>query len=258
MVPTFRKVADLTEVGVAGDHVQPPVERRIGVRLVARVDDRALERGLEADLLLEEVGTRAELVVDVLGAVLGADLAGAGEHLAAHEPREQVAHQRGEGHGAVDEVVLVGAVRVALAVGVVLVDDDLLPGLQQRARRQHRAGEDALPRLVGDDELEGVGALRGGVLGVRVVDVVAGPVGEDRVDQVGLDLRWGRALPGEAAGVAPGRLVLEVPADLVVLDVPIDEYGRGQRRGWGRPRRASVTPYSVSIPQTLGMATSAA
>ena len=46
----------LAQVGVAGDHVQAPVLLRVGVRLVARVDDRALQRGLEPDLLLEEVG----------------------------------------------------------------------------------------------------------------------------------------------------------------------------------------------------------
>ena len=47
---------DLAQVRVADDHVQAPVLLRVGVRLVARVDDRALQRGLEPDLLLEEVG----------------------------------------------------------------------------------------------------------------------------------------------------------------------------------------------------------
>ena len=39
------------------------------MRLVARVDDRALQRGLEPDLVLEEVGPLGELVRD---AALGA------------------------------------------------------------------------------------------------------------------------------------------------------------------------------------------
>ena len=46
---------DLGQVGVADDDVQAAVLLRVGVRLVAGVDDRALERGLEADLDLEEV-----------------------------------------------------------------------------------------------------------------------------------------------------------------------------------------------------------
>ena len=47
-----------------------------------------------------------------------------------------------------------------------------------------------------------------------VVDVVAGAVGEDGVDEVRLDLGRHRALAGKAAGVTAGRLVLEVPSDL--------------------------------------------
>ena len=47
---------DLRQVGVADDHVEAAVLLRVAVRLVAGVDDRPLERGLEPDLLLEEVG----------------------------------------------------------------------------------------------------------------------------------------------------------------------------------------------------------
>ena len=92
---------------------------------------------------------------------------------------------------------------------------------------------------------------------MRVVDVVAGAVGEHGVDEVGLDLGRLRALAGEAAGVAPGRLVLEVPADLVVLDVAVDEHRRREHRV-GVGRAAQRTPYSVSIPHTLGTATGSA
>ena len=90
-----------------------------------------------------------------------------------------------------------------------------------------------------------------------VVDVVAGAVGENRVDEVGLDLRRHRALAGEAAGVAAGRLVLEVPADLAVEsgDVGVDEE-RGRRRRAHVAGRVTWMPYSVSIPQTFVIATS--
>ena len=49
--------------------MQPAVLVRVGVRFVAGVDDRPLERGLETDLDLEEVGPLAELEA-VLAAVL--------------------------------------------------------------------------------------------------------------------------------------------------------------------------------------------
>ena len=230
---------DLAQVRVADDHVQPAVLLRIGVRLVARVDDRALQRRLEPDLLLEEVGALADLEVDGFGAVLGADLARAGEHLPRDEPRDEVAHERRERHRAVDEEVLVAAVRVALAVAVVLVDDDLLAGGQQLAGRVHRAGEDALPRLVEEHGLHRVAALGRGVLGVRVVDVVAGAVREHRVDEMRLDLGRLRAVAGEPARVAARRLVFEVPADAVLLDVAVDQEARRDDRVRVRARRAA-------------------
>jgi hypothetical protein len=49
-------------VGVADDDVQPAIEVGARVRLVPGVDDRALERGLQADLGLEEVGPLGELI----------------------------------------------------------------------------------------------------------------------------------------------------------------------------------------------------
>ena len=57
---------------------------------------------------------------------LAADLAGAGEDLAGDEVRHDVGDDPAERHLPVHQVVLVAAVAVALAVGVVLVDDDLL------------------------------------------------------------------------------------------------------------------------------------
>ena len=60
--PDLQEGGDLAHVGVAHDHVEPPVLLGIGVRLVARVDDGSLQRGLEPDLGLEEVGALRELV----------------------------------------------------------------------------------------------------------------------------------------------------------------------------------------------------
>ena len=57
----LQEVGDLGQVGVADDDVQPPVLLGVAVRLVAGVDDGPLQRGLEADLLLEEVGPLGQL-----------------------------------------------------------------------------------------------------------------------------------------------------------------------------------------------------
>ena len=87
------------------------------------------------DLLLEEVGPLGELEVDVVAAGRRRPrmptLPGAGEDLAGDEVRHDVAHDAGEGHGPVHQVVLVGAVGVALAVGVVLQHDQALARRQQ-------------------------------------------------------------------------------------------------------------------------------
>ncbi len=126
-----------------------------------------------------------------------------------------------------------GAVRVALAVGVVLVDDEAGVVAGGEVGRLHGADEDELAGPVVAEALEGVVALGGGELGMGVVHVVAGAVGEHGVDQMGLHLRGHRALPGEAAGVVARRLVLEVPAGLLaghVLGVGVDE---DRRRGDG-------------------------
>ena len=151
---------DLAHVGVADDHVQPAVLLGVAVRLVAGVDDRALQRRLEADLLLEEVGPLAQLVRHVVvghARQLAADLAGTGEDLAGDEVRRDLGDDAAERRLAGEQVVLVAAVAVALAVGVVLVDDDLgRPSPWQQLRRRaamltrgrspRRPGPSARPR----------------------------------------------------------------------------------------------------------------
>ncbi len=141
-----------------------------------------------------------------------------------------VADDPGEGDRPVHQVVLVGPVGVALAVGVVLEHQQALARRQDPGGGRHRPGQDQLARLVVADGVEGVGALGRGVLGVGVVDVVAGAVGEHGVDQVGLHLRRHRALPGEAPGVPARGLVLEVPFDLAAQlgHVGVDQRRRGR------------------------------
>ena len=213
----LQELRDLAEVRVADDHVQAPVLLGVRVRLVTGVDDRSLQRRLQSDLGLEEVGALGELervTAAIVPGGLEAHLAGAGEHLPGDEERRQIPDDVGERGGAIHQVVLVGAVGVALAVGVVLVD-------RERRGRRHllrhhleRALEDPLPRLVVDHERARRQALGRGVLGMGVIDVVASSVGEDHVREPEIlvgDLPGGRGL--EPAGVTQRRFVLVVPAD---------------------------------------------
>ena len=63
--PQLEERGHLAEVGVSHDDVQPPVPEGIGVGLVAGVDYGPLQGRLQANLLLEEVGTLRELKLDV-------------------------------------------------------------------------------------------------------------------------------------------------------------------------------------------------
>ena len=229
---------DLGQVGVADDDVQPAVLLGVRVRLVPGVDDRPLQRGLEADLDLEEVGALADLEAVLAPVLPDADPAGPADHLAGDEERRQVPDDVGERRLAAHQVVLVGAVRRALVVGVVLVEQQLrrprhLPGPDRGVEHDQLAG------LVPDHRVQRRGHLGGGVLRVRVVDVEAGAVGEDHVGQpevlVG-QLRRVGDLPGqvEAAGVAQRVLLLEVPAGPPGphggRGVGVDDLRRGQHR----------------------------
>jgi hypothetical protein len=130
--------------------VQAPVLVGIRVRLVPRVDDRSLQRGLQTHLGLEEVRALRELVDRAVALVplgLGAELAGAGEDLPRDEERRQVAHDVAERQRAVDQVVLVRAVGVALAVGVVLVDLQGGPGDRRRASSSSERSRTRSPAL---------------------------------------------------------------------------------------------------------------
>ena len=226
----------LGEVRVADDDVQPPVLVGVGVRFVAGVDDAALERGLQADLDLDVVGALRQLEAGLVARRADAHPAGAGDHLAGHQIRRQARDHRRERRLAAHQIVLVRAVRGALAVHVVLV--------QLQLRRPWHAGDVArgglhhpLARLVPDDRVQRVGALGRRILRVGVVDVQPGAVGQDhvgRADLVGVHHRWRARRPAqvEASRVAQRRLHLVVPPGALG---PLDT--RGRRVGQHRLRR---------------------
>ena len=234
----LEQVGDVAVVGVAEDDVQPPVAVRDGVRLVAGVDERALERGLEADLDLEEVAALGDLVARGARVDADADPPRAADDLAHHEERGEVPHDARERGGARHQVVLVGSVGDALAVGVVLVEVD---SRRHRGQPGHGLAHDELAGAVPGDGRPRGGDLGRAVLGVGVVDVEAGAVGEHDVGQRGvLDVGELARVGGtpahvEPAGVAQRRLVGVVPAgprrpDAAGGGVGRDDVARGDHR----------------------------
>ena len=184
------------------------------MRFVAGVHDGAFQRGLEAHLLFEEVGALTDLVWHLVGTHTGqfaTHLARTNHHLAGDEMRRDLGDQSAEGHLTGEQVVLVTAVTVALAVGVVLVAQHLGAVGQQGAGCLHAGGDDGLGSPVEPHHLERVAALGGGDLGVGMVDVVTSTVGEHGVHQMALDLGGEHVVEAEPAGVASGVFVLIIP-----------------------------------------------
>ena len=157
---------------------------------VTGVDDRALERRLESDDLFEEFGARTELEERITFESrfgLGADLAGADDDLARDEVRHHGANDVIELDAATYQIVLVGAVGVALAVGVVLVERDRLVRFDHLVGDRQGPSHHLFARDVIERRLERGATLRRGVLGVRVIDVETRAVGEDGIGEVRLD-----------------------------------------------------------------------
>lgn len=86
---------------------------RVGVGFVAGVDDRPAQGRLEPDLGFEEVRTRGDLVARLLPFPTQTHAAGAAEDLPGDEERDETGDEVVEVDGAVDEVVLMRAVRRA-------------------------------------------------------------------------------------------------------------------------------------------------
>ena len=173
----------LAHVGVADDHVQPAEALGVGVRLVARVDDRTGPGGRARHAFPDVLGALAHAVHR---AACGLQhLARTGVDLAGDEERDQHVGELGEVAVALDEVVLVTAVRVARGVGVVLEQVDLAADAflaEPLLGAADEALEVPLPRLVVHDEIGDGVALGRGVLGVAAdVEVEAGAVLEEDV-----------------------------------------------------------------------------
>ncbi len=176
----------------------------------------------------------------------------------------------GERRLAAHQVVLVRPVGGALAVDVVLVQLQL--GGTGNAGDVPGGGlHHPLAGLVPDHRVQRVGALRRGVLRVRMVDVEARAVGQDHVggtDLVGVDhrRRSGRTAQVETAGIPQRRFHLVVPAGaLGALDPGGGGIGqhrlrRSQDRVGGRVRWRRNAVFDLRSdnplhPSSLGVAT---
>lgn len=158
----------LRHVGVADDHVQATVLLGVGVRFVARVDDRTRACRRRRHTFPNVLGALGE--AERRGLRRGEHLSRAADQLTSDQERQQDIGDTGELAGTDDEVVLVASVRVARRIGVVLeqidIATDALVG-EPLFCVDEQILEDQLPRPVVVDQLDEAVALGGRVLRVR-------------------------------------------------------------------------------------------
>src|SRR5262245_54665835 len=196
--------------------MQPAVLLRVSVRLVPGIDDRPLERRLQADLDLEEVGSLADLEAFLPAVGTAADPTSATDDLPGNEERREKPDDLRKWRCTAHQVIFVAAVRRALIVGVVLIELDRR-GTGDRAGLGGGFLHHPLARLVPQDRSERLSALRTGVLRVRVIHVEPGAVGQNNVRQPEIlvsELAGVRSVPGQvkAPRIAQRVLLLEIPA----------------------------------------------
>ena len=158
-----------------------------------------------------------------MAAVLAADLPGAREDLAGHEEGDQALDDLLEGRASIHQVVLMTPVAIALPVAVVLVDEHFLPIGQQAGGVSTTDLDDALARLLMNDEVPGVRDLGTRVLGMRVIDVVASTVDERLVpsDVLLVVRRVLLAIHLEPARIRQRILLVVVPEDVAARVFPV-------------------------------------
>ena len=98
------------------------------MRLIARIDDRTLQRCLKPHLLFEKIRTLTDLKGNFLGreSDLATDFPSAAEDLASDEVRGYFSNDSTKRKCTIDKVILVTSIRVSLAIRVVLVNHNRL------------------------------------------------------------------------------------------------------------------------------------
>ncbi len=181
--PDLEEGGVLAHVRVAHDHVESPVALRIGMGLIAGVDDRTRPGGRARHALPYVLGSLADAVQRAPRRLQ--HLAGTGVDLPADQERNEHLGVARQVVAPVGHVVLVTAVAVARGVGVVLEQVDVAVDalfVQPLFGATEQLFENSFARLVVHHQVVDGVALGGGVLGVRAdVEVQPSAVGQEDV-----------------------------------------------------------------------------
>ena len=150
----------------------------VGVGFVARVDDRAVEGRLKSDLVLDEVGALGHLEARYLALLPAPDPARATDHGSGNHERDQATDDGVQVGDARHLIVLVGPVGRALAVRIVLHQDNgfLTEGIQTL----HDASSNDFARPIPQEGVARPKGLRSRVFRMCMVHVESRAVGKHR------------------------------------------------------------------------------
>ena len=102
------------------------------MRLVSGIDDGTLHHRVEINQAFEEVRPLRNLELHRAGLILCSDLSGPRVNESGDEERSQRLHDQLKRHRPGEHIVLVIAVAVAFAVGIILVQHELLTASDTR------------------------------------------------------------------------------------------------------------------------------
>jgi len=91
---------DLRHIGIAYNDMETPKLRMLGMRLIARIDDRPLDHRIEIEQAFEKIGALRNLIFRRSGLIFRTDLAGPGENRPGDQEWDQHAGDGFERHGA--------------------------------------------------------------------------------------------------------------------------------------------------------------
>src|SRR5262245_18750395 len=117
------------------------------MRFVASVEDGALDHSIQAYFRLEEISALRNLIDRWGRIVLGPDLARPAKDLATHNEGGELLDNQTKRGIAIQQIILVIPVAVALVIAVVLIEQDLLPIRQDLFRSGTTVVKNAIPCL---------------------------------------------------------------------------------------------------------------
>ena len=171
----------MREVRIRRNHVQAAVLRLIRMRLIARIHNRAANRGLQTNRALKEISTRTNLKTRNLTVRTNTHTARTRKNHAGRKERQERIRNLLKRNITANQVVFVGAVRLALRVGVVLVQLHLRQILRVIAQLHQRLVRQRVTGSVIEHRIGGGQNLRRRVLRMRMIHIQARTIGQNRV-----------------------------------------------------------------------------